>query len=170
MNNAVRQQHIREFFLHRKPSYGLSEAARLLGMTTGRLRREATADDQDAYRVNGRWLFRWRQVAFIAFQQWPLATIHEALGNDAASVLPPLLGLRTLTVRLPEYLLCAIQHAARNDDITIEDWLYRELTDFAGTVADRMERVVPGYRRAYFFPGTEPSNRESMSSSLPSVR
>ena len=71
--------------------------------------------------------------------------------------LPPLLALRTVTVRLPEYLLRAMEHSAATDNITIDDWLLHELTDFAGTVVDQMERSVPGYRRAYLFPGSDRS-------------
>jgi hypothetical protein len=147
------QQRIRELFVHRQPSYRLTEAARLLGMTRGRLEREAKADEEDAYRVNGRWRFSWRQVAYLALRQWTLAEIHDTLGPDARTVLPPLLGLRTLTVRLPEYLIRAIEVSAANEDTTIDDWLQRELTDFAGTVADRMNHVVPGFRSAYLWPG-----------------
>lgn len=150
-----RSGHIRELFLQRQPSYRLSEAARLLGMTRGKLEREARRDQEDAYRVNGRWRFTWRQVAYLAFRRWSLAEIHEALGPDAATVLPPLLELRTVTVRLPAYLVCAIEHFAANNDKTPDDWLLHELVDFAGTVADHMERVVPGYRSAYFYPGED---------------
>jgi len=147
--------HIRELFLQRKPSYRLSEAGRLLGMTRKQLEREARADHEDAYRVNGRWRFTWRQVAYLAFRRWSLAEIHDALGTEASTVLPPLLSLREVTLRLPEYLVRAIEHSAVSDDTTMDDWLHRELVDFAGTVADRMERVVPGFRRAYFFPGRD---------------
>lgn len=149
----VEVQHIRELFLQRQPSYRLSVAARLLGITRGRLEREARADQEDAYRVNGRWRFTWRQVAYLAFRQWSLAEIHEALGCDAATVLPPLLAMRTISVRLPEYLVRAIELSAASDDTTVDDWLHHELVDFAGTVADHLERAIPGFRRAYFFPG-----------------
>lgn len=149
------QQRIRELFLQRQPSYRLSEAARLLGMTRGRLEREAEADDRETYRINGRWRFTWRQVAYIALRQWTLADIHEALGADASAVLPPLLGLRVVTVRLPEYLVRAIEVSAASEEMTIDDWLHHELTDFAGTVASRMDRVIPGFRRAYLYPGHE---------------
>src|SRR5213593_2112162 len=47
--HRVEQQHIRELFLQRQPTYRLSEAARLLGMTRGALEREAKADQADAY-------------------------------------------------------------------------------------------------------------------------
>ncbi len=147
--------HIRELFLHRQPSYRLSEVARLLGMTRGRLERDAKADQEGAYRVNGRWRFTWRQVVYLALRQWSLAEIHAALGPAATPALPPLLGLRAVTVRLPEYLVRAIELSAAADDITIDDWLHHELTDFAGTVVEGMERAIPGYRRAYLFPGQE---------------
>lgn len=159
---ADTRERIRELFLHRRPSYRLSEAARLLGMTRGRLEREARADEEGAYRVNGRWRFTWRQVAFIAFRRWTLAEIHEALGTEARTVLPPLLSLCTITVRLPEYLVRAIEHSATTDDRTVDDWLHRELVDFAGTVVDHLERAIPGYRRAYFYPGEDRRARRSM--------
>lgn len=153
MNTAAEAQHIRELFLQRQRSYRLSEAARLLGMTRGRLEREAKRDQEEAYRFNGRWHFTWRQVAFIAFRRWTLAEIHDALGSEASGVLPPLLGLREVTVRLPEYLVRAIELSAASDDKTVDDWLHHELIDFAGTVANDMEQAIPGFRRAYFFPG-----------------
>ena len=152
---ATPHERLRELFLQRQPSYRLSEAARLLGMSRGSLQREAERDQREAYRVNGRWRFTWRQVAYIAFRRWSLAEIHDALGTDAVSVLPPLLSLRSVTVRLPEYLVRALEISAASDDTTIDDWLHQELVDFAGTVADRIERAVPGFRRAYFFPGKE---------------
>jgi hypothetical protein len=154
MNN-VDAAHIRELFLHRQPSYRLSEAARILGVTRGKLEREARADHEDAYRINGRWRFTWRQVAHRACQRWTLAEIHEALGVDATHALPPLLALRTLTVRLPEYLVRAIELSATSENTTIDNWLHRELTDFAGTVVERMERAIAGYRHAYLYPGQE---------------
>jgi hypothetical protein len=145
--------HIRELFLQRKASYRLSEAGRLLSMTRKQLEREARADREEAYRTNGRWRFTWRQVACLAFRRWSLAEIHEALGCDAARTLPPLLKLRNITVRLPEYLVLAIEHEAASGDTTVDDWLYHELMDFAGNIATHMDRVIPGFRRAYLFPG-----------------
>jgi hypothetical protein len=150
-----RQQHIQTLFLHPAESYRLSEAARLIGMSSGVLRREAEADQRDAYRSYGSWKFTWRQVAYIALRRWTLAEIHDALGDDASAILPPLLSLRTLTVRLPEYLVRTLETMAASDATTVDDWLHHELVDFAGTVADRMETILPGFRRAYLFPGHE---------------
>jgi len=155
MRATVDALHIRELFLQRKPSYRLSEAGRLLRMTRKQLEREAKADHEEAYRTNGRWRFTWRQVAYIGLRRWSLAEIHDALGPDATTVLPPLLGLRAVTVQLPEYLVRAIEVSAATEDTTVDDWLHHELLDFAGTVATTMERAIPGFRRAYFFPGQE---------------
>lgn len=155
MNAGVEALHIRELFVQRKPSYGISEAARLLGMTRGKLERAARADHEEAYRCNGRWRFTWRQVAHLAFRRWTLAEIHEALGADAAAVLPPLLALRSITVHLPEYLVRAMEVSATAEDTTVDDWLHHELIDFAGTVAATMERAIPGFGRAYYFPGRD---------------
>jgi hypothetical protein len=71
------------------------------------------------------------------------------------TVLPPLLSLQTIAVRLPAFLVSAINHEAAEQQTTIDDWLHQELIDFAGTVAHRIERAIPGFRRAYFFPGQE---------------
>jgi hypothetical protein len=152
---ADQKQRIQTLFLHPAESYRLSEAARLIGVSPGVLRREAEEDQREAYRSNGSWRFSWRQVACIALRRWSLAEVHDALGSEAATVLPPLLSLRKLTVQLPEYIVRAIETLATEDATTVDDWLHHELVDFAGTVATRMERAVPGFRRAYFYPGRE---------------
>jgi hypothetical protein len=56
---------------------------------------------------------------------------------------------------LPEYLVRALETMATEDATTVDDWLHHELVDFAGTVVERMETILPGFRRAYFFPGQE---------------
>jgi hypothetical protein len=149
------KQRIQMLFLHPAEAYRLSEAARLIGVSPGVLRREAEEDQRDAYRSNGSWQFTWRQVACSALRRWSLAEIHDALGSEAATVLPPLLSLRSLTIRLPEYIVRAMEAMAAEDATTLDDWLHRELVDFASTVATNMERQIPGFRRAYLFPGQE---------------
>jgi hypothetical protein len=87
--------------------------------------------------------------------RWTLAEIHEALGDDAADALPPLLTLRAVTVQLPEYVLRALETIATDDGATLDDSLYAELIDFAGAVSSRIGHRIDGYRRAYLFPGLE---------------
>ena len=87
------------------------------------------------------------------FERWSLAEIHEALGPDAGNVLPPLLSLRTVHIRLPEFIVRALEMTARDDDTTLDDVLHPELIDFAGIAADHYGSRIRGYREAYFYPG-----------------
>jgi len=148
-----RQSRIRKLFLDRAESYGLHEAARIIGISAGRLQREAESDQREAYRSNGKWCFTWRQVAFIAMRRWTFVEIYEALGEQARTVLPPLFSPQTITVNLPAYLVRAMETAAFEDETTLDDWLRLELVDFAGTVVEQMEALHPGFRWAYLFPG-----------------
>jgi hypothetical protein len=140
-------------FLHAEESYDLATAARLVRMSAAALRREARRDWSGDYLRGRTWRFTWRQLARIAFHRWSLAEIRRALGRDAARVLPPLLALRRVTVRLPEFILLALETLAGREGETLDAYLHRELLDFAGTWAREMERVHPGFRRAYLFPG-----------------
>jgi hypothetical protein len=147
-----RQTHIREVFLRPMQCYTLREAVRLLGMSRYALIRAAESDRREEYRDGRRWRFTWRQAVCIALQRWTLAEIHAALGDDAARVLPPLLSLRAVTVRLPEFIVRALETIASEERTTLDAALHGELIDLAGTMADQMEAVAPGYRAAYFFP------------------
>lgn len=153
--DVEREQRIRTLFLHRAASYGLHEAARIIGVSPGVLRREAEHDQREAYRSKDAWCFTWRQVAYAAMRRWTFAEIHEALAEDARVVLPPLFAPQTITVQLPEYLVRAMETAAIDEGTTLDDWLRLELIDFAGTVVDEMDALHPGFRRAYLFPGQE---------------
>jgi len=147
------RESIRAIFLDPAESYGLSEVARLTETPAHHLRREAAAGYRDAVKVRGVWRFTWRQTVYVAMERWTLTEIHEALGTDAEAVLPPLLALRAVTVRLPEYMLRALEAIAAEERTTLDHYLYGELIDFAGVIAGRIESHVPGFRRAYLFPG-----------------
>ena len=150
---SERRKRIQTLFLYPVESYCLSAGARLLGITPAALKREAEQDCREEYRAGGRWRFTWRQLACVAFRTWTLAQIHEALGSDVAKVLPPLLALRTVSVTLPEFIVRAMETAAENDGTTLDAWLHFEMMDFASTVTERMEPILPGYRRAFLYPG-----------------
>lgn len=149
------KERIRNLFLQRQEFYTLRQAAEVLGLTRHALIREAVLDRRDAYQVGSRWRFTWRQVAYVALRRWTLGEIHDALGPAAESVLPPLLSLRPLTVALPEYIVRALETLASDHATTVDEYLHRELIDFAGSVASQVERRIPGYRRAYLFPAQE---------------
>src|SRR3954453_9512044 len=152
----TRQECIRSLFLVPADSYGLPEVASLTDTPARTLRREVASGYRDASKVNGLWRFTWRQAACAAMQRWTLAEIHDALGDAAVDVLPPLLSLRAVTVRLPEFIIRALETVAAEHNTTLDGALHGELIDFAGSVAGYMEAKVPGYQRAYLFPGRLP--------------
>jgi len=151
--NGTRCDGIRTLFLRPAPCYALSEASQVLGVSRATLIREARSDREEDYREGKRWRFTWRQAALIAFRRYPFSAIVEALGDDAVSAFPQLLILRTVTVRLPAYIIEALEAIASDQDETINDALRGELIDFAGTMVERMEAILPGYRAAYLYPG-----------------
>jgi len=152
--SSVRER-IRSLFLRPRESYYLSEAATLLGVSRHALIREAVSDRPEEYRDGRRWRFTWRQLAYVAFRVWTLAEVHEALGADAANALPPLLALRAVSVTLPEFIVRAMETAAEREGATLDAWLHHEMMDFASTVTEQMEMTLPGYRRAFLYPGKE---------------
>jgi hypothetical protein len=147
------RERIRAFFLQPRDFYYLSEATKLLGVSRHALIREAVSDRREEYRDGRRWRFSWRQLAYVAFRVWTLAEIQDALGKDAATVLPPLLSLRSVTVTLPEFIVRAMETAAADDGATLDAWLHQEMMDFASAAVGRMEPILPGYRRAFLWPG-----------------
>jgi hypothetical protein len=149
------KQRIKTLFLQPAESYSLAEGSRLLGVSPGKLKREAAYDRCEEYRREGRWCFAWRHIALIAFRQWSLAEIHGALGDAAAGVLPPLLALREVTLRLPEYIIRAFEAVAAEEGTTVDAALGFELIEFAGSHLTRLEGSIPGYREAYLYPSRE---------------
>ncbi|HEX3578086.1 MAG TPA: hypothetical protein VHY33_05930 [Thermoanaerobaculia bacterium] len=155
MRNATgKQACIQTLFLHPVESYSLAEGARLLGIAPATLRREAEDDRREEYRSGNRWRFSWRQLATIALRRWGHVEVLDTLGSDAATALPPLLALRTVTLRLPAYVVLALETIATEERRTLDDALHGELIDLAGIVADRMEAIHPGFRRAYLYPAS----------------
>ncbi|HXA19551.1 MAG TPA: hypothetical protein VN380_21355 [Thermoanaerobaculia bacterium] len=152
-NLQEQKQRIQTLFLQPAESYSLTEVARLTGTPARTLRREVARGTRDASKVHGVWRFLWRHAVYVAMDRWALTEIQDALGDAAASVLPPLLALRTVTVRLPEYIVRALESVAAEDQKTLDAVLCFELIDFAGTHLTKLEGSIPGYRRAYLFPG-----------------
>ena len=150
---AERKQRIQTLFLQRAESYSLAEVAYLTDTPAWKLRREVARGSRDAEKVRGVWRFAWRHAVYVAMARWTLAEIQDALGDAAARVLPPLLALRTVTVRLPEYIVRTLETIAADDGTTLDAVLHGELIDFAGSLSGRIETKVPGYRAAYLFPG-----------------
>jgi hypothetical protein len=146
------KQSIQTLFLQPAEWYDLAAVAGLTGVPVRTLRRDVAAGLRDAEKVGSRWRFAWRQAVYVAMERWTLAEIEDALGDDARAVLPPLLALRAVTVRLPEYIIRAFEAVAAEDGTTLDAALGFELIEFAGSNLTRLGPMIPGYREAYLFP------------------
>ena len=160
-NGEGREQRIQTLFLRPVEWYRLAEGARLLGIAPATLRREAEEDRREEYRSGDQWRFSWRQLACIALRRWSLGEVQDALGDAAAGVLPPLLTLRTVTLRLPAFIVCTLERIASANGTTVDACLHQELMDFAGVWAEEMEATHPGFRKAYLYPDMERPRRVS---------
>ena len=98
-----------------------------------------------------------QELAEQALQLWSMSTIEEALGKDASLVLPAGVRTRTFTVRLPRYVIAAVEHTAQQNGETAELLLTRELRGWAFDHKDCLSETIPGFAEAIHWPAAEDS-------------
>jgi SNF2 family DNA or RNA helicase len=147
MNETTRSD-IRNIFLSRRQSCALMTASLLLGMTLKELKKEI--EDGAIVAVSNRLGQRIprEELIAVAMQKWDQATIEEALGDDAAAVLPEAIRLVELQARIPRYQRDMLRWLARRDETTIDAVLSRELEDVACAHAEELATAVPGFEAA----------------------
>src|SRR4051794_7263624 len=150
-------QRIRSIFLHHEARVTVGEAARMLGWSRGEMD-AATANGE--IEVVGRGSgasVELRELAEVALQRWSLVTIEEALGRDAASILPAGLRTRRFTVRLPRYQIGALEVLAQDGREPIEAMLMRMFEELTDLHQERLARVIPGLGEAMAWPSADSS-------------
>jgi len=146
---------IRTIFLHPRPHVGISEATVLLGWSRGEMSRAiATGEVEVASTSVGKWIWRAELMAK-AMELWAPEVIEEALGADAASVLPEAVRLIDLHVRLPRHHVAMLEHFAERDRTTVSGVLARELDDVASAHADELSGVIAGFADALAWPDAD---------------
>jgi hypothetical protein len=123
-------------------------ASLLLGMTLKELKKEI--EDGAIVAVStrlGQRIAREELIA-VAMQKWDQATIEQALGEDAAAVLPEAIRLVELQARIPRYQRDMLRWFARRDQTTVDAVLSRELEDVACANAAELSAAVPGFEAA----------------------
>ena len=147
---------IRNIFLHQRPYVTVAAATALLGWSRGEMsvaieRGEivVVATDVD------RWIWREELIAK-AFEMWPVAMIEEALGSDAAGVLPAALRSAELRASLPRYQVAMLEYLAEREGTTVSDVLVRELEDVASGRAEELAAAIPGFGAALQWLDGEP--------------
>jgi hypothetical protein len=86
-----------------------------------------------------------------AMRVWEQAVIEEALGEDAASVLPEAIRLVELRARVPRYQREMLRELARMEGTSVDHVLTRELEDVASAHAEELAGVA-GFSMAMQWP------------------
>jgi hypothetical protein len=146
-------QRIRAIFLHHEARVTIREAAGMLGWSRGEMDGAIVNGEIEVVGTcSGKWI-ELRELAEVALQRWTLVTIEEALGRDAASILPPGLRTRKLTVRLPRYQIGALEVLAEDGREPVEAMLMRMFEELTELHHERLARVIPGLVEAMAWPG-----------------
>jgi hypothetical protein len=87
-----------------------------------------------------------------ALETWSPEVIEEALGVDAASILPEGRRLGDLHAPLPRYQIAMLRYFARLRQTTVGDVLARELEDVASANAEELSAALPGFAEALDWP------------------
>lgn len=142
---------IRRIFLTPRPNVALMTAADLLGTTLKELKRDI--DDGVIVAVStalGPRLSK-EELMAVAMQRWEQSVIEDALGEDAASVLPEAIRLVELRARVPRYQRDMLRELAQREGTSVDVVLSRELEDVASAHADELAGV-PGLSMAMRWP------------------
>jgi hypothetical protein len=150
-------QRIRAIFLHREPRVTVGEAAGMLGWSRGEMDAPIANGEIEVVGTGSGTPIELRELAEVALQRWSLASIEEALGRDAASILPSGLRTRKFTVRLPRYQIGALEVVAEDGREPVEAMLMRMFEELADLHHERLARVIPGLREAMAWPGADSS-------------
>ena len=87
-----------------------------------------------------------------AMRIWEQGDIEEALGDDAAAVLPEAIRLVELRARMPRYQRDMLSYFAKRDGSSVDHVLARELEDVASAHAEELMGRVAGFDAAMSWP------------------
>lgn len=154
-------ERIRTIFLHRGPYVTITEAARLVEMSEEAMQQAAEEGEIEAAQTCSGPMIPVCELAEQALNLWPVSTIEEALGKDASLILPAGVRTRKFTVRLPRYVIAAVEHIAELNGETAELLLTRHLRDLAFEHKDCLTETVPGFAEAIDWPASDDSAQVS---------
>ncbi len=143
---------IRQIFLNRHPHTSFITAAARLGISFSDLKKEiaegviVTVSTGAGVRVPK------EEMIALAMRTWAQAVIEEALGEEAALVLPEAIRLVELRARVPRYQKEMLQWLARRDQTSVDEVLMRELEGVASAYAEELV-AIPGFEEAFAFGG-----------------
>lgn len=146
---SKRRWQVRRIFILRRDTYTISEAVKLLSIPRKELAARIKRKEIDAEGDR----LTWQTVAYLALEQWGVAEVEAALGDDARRVLPPLLRVEPVTVHLPAYLIRYLYHRAEESGVSIDQQLTWEVHDrIDPNEVDRLDALYGGFSDAHLFP------------------
>jgi hypothetical protein len=146
---------ILDIFLHQRPHVSISAATALLGWTRREMSNAIRAREIEVTKTEiGEWVWR-EELMAKALEMWPHEVIEEALGTEAASVLPEARRLAELHARIPRYQIAMLTYFAEQHQTTIGDVLSRELEGVASANAEELSAAIPGFGVALGWPNQE---------------
>ena len=143
---------IRHIFLSPRPNFPLMTAAGLLGMSFQGLKKEIADGGIVAVSTRLGQRVTHEEMVAAAMRIWEQSVIEEALGKDAAAVLPEAIRLVELRARVPRYQKEMLHYLARRNDTTVDEVLTRELEDVACAHAEELSEALPGFANALAWP------------------
>ena len=146
---------IRGIFLHQRPHVTIAEATVLLGWSRSDMSRAIAGGEIEVNRTSlDSWIWREELMAKV-LEIWSPEVIEEALGADAAGMLPDGIRLTDLHVRLPRHHVAMLEHFAERDQTTVSGALARELDGIASAHADELSWAVVGFTEALSWPDAD---------------
>lgn len=156
---SVRRERLRRIFLQKGRAYSPPEAAQVLSITEkdviGMIEGhsvEAEAETVVTYSLP------WRAVARLALEDSSVAELIEALGDDASTIVPPLLfpSPEPLHVTLPLYAAKLLEYLAARGNTSVDESLAEILHEYAEELVmptpAEVEDAIPGLDAALAFP------------------
>ena len=143
---------IRRIFLNRRLHVALLNAATWLGTSIEALRGDIADGAIVAVETGVGLRIPREEMLTLAMRVWPQAVIEEALGDEAAGVLPEAIRLVELRARVPRYQRDMLRALARRNGTTVDEVLTRELEDVACAHAEELAVLLPGFDAAMAWP------------------
>jgi hypothetical protein len=83
------------------------------------------------------------ELVAAAMRAWEQDVIEDALGEEAAGVLPEAIRLVLLSVRVPRYQREVLVALAQREGTSVDEIVRRELEDVASAHAEELAEAVP---------------------------
>ena len=154
-------ERIRAIFLHHESRVTIAEAAGMLGWSRAQMAAAIQNGDIEPVMTCSGKMIELRELAGQALNLWPLTMIEEALGRDAALIMPPALRTRRFTLRLPLYQIGALKVLADDGRESVDTMLIRMFEELTDLNKERLSHLIPGLADAIGWPEREESQQPS---------